>query len=72
MFCRPQMKELLQAGTTLVVDRYSYSGVAFSAAKQVSTAPVYAHDYFNWDKVATGLKIRESQWEKFVMKNKQG
>jgi dTMP kinase len=27
------MQELLDAGTTIVVDRYSYSGVAFSAAK---------------------------------------
>jgi dTMP kinase len=28
------MQELLKAGTTVVVDRYSYSGVAFSAAKE--------------------------------------
>lgn len=27
------MKKLLLEGTTLVVDRYSYSGVAFTAAK---------------------------------------
>lgn len=27
------MEKLLQEGTTLIVDRYSYSGVAFSAAK---------------------------------------
>jgi dTMP kinase len=27
------MEAKLRAGTTLVVDRYSYSGVAFSAAK---------------------------------------
>jgi len=27
------MKKQLSAGTTVVVDRYSYSGVAFSAAK---------------------------------------
>ncbi|EFJ13525.1 hypothetical protein SELMODRAFT_122192 [Selaginella moellendorffii] len=30
---RLQMERKLMAGTTLVVDRYSYSGVAFSAAK---------------------------------------
>ena len=30
------MKELLYDGTTLLVDRYAYSGVAFTAAKQVS------------------------------------
>ena len=28
------MHELLNAGTTIVCDRYSYSGVAFSAAKE--------------------------------------
>ena len=27
------MESKLRAGTTLVVDRYSYSGVAFSSAK---------------------------------------
>ncbi|PKI68360.1 hypothetical protein CRG98_011268 [Punica granatum] len=30
---RSQMEAKLKAGTTLVVDRYSYSGVAFSSAK---------------------------------------
>jgi dTMP kinase len=30
---RALMEAKLRAGTTLVVDRYSYSGVAFSAAK---------------------------------------
>lgn len=30
----PEMTKLLQNGTTLIIDRYSYSGVAFSAAKQ--------------------------------------
>ncbi|XP_076435713.1 thymidylate kinase-like [Babylonia areolata] len=29
----PKMKELLKSGMTLVVDRYSFSGVAFSSAK---------------------------------------
>lgn len=29
-----KMKKLLSEGTTLIVDRYSYSGVAFSAAKR--------------------------------------
>lgn len=27
------MENLLKSGTTLIVDRYSYSGVAYSAAK---------------------------------------
>lgn len=30
---KQKMEKLLQEGTTLIVDRYSYSGVAFSAAK---------------------------------------
>ncbi|XP_062521689.1 thymidylate kinase-like [Corticium candelabrum] len=31
---RPRMQHLLDSGTTLVVDRYAFSGVAFTAAKQ--------------------------------------
>ncbi|XP_048757255.2 thymidylate kinase-like [Ostrea edulis] len=30
----PRMKTLLEEGTTLIVDRYAFSGVAFTAAKQ--------------------------------------
>lgn len=30
---KSDMEQLLAEGTTLIVDRYSYSGVAFSAAK---------------------------------------
>ncbi|EFX67536.1 hypothetical protein DAPPUDRAFT_63855 [Daphnia pulex] len=30
---RPDIKKLLQKGTNVIVDRYSYSGIAFSAAK---------------------------------------
>ncbi|MCL4133828.1 UNVERIFIED_CONTAM: hypothetical protein GTU68_064104 [Idotea baltica] len=30
----PKMKELLKNGTTLIIDRYAYSGVAFSSAKK--------------------------------------
>ncbi len=32
---REAMLAALQAGTTLVVDRYSYSGVVFTSAKQL-------------------------------------
>ncbi|CAG2058597.1 unnamed protein product, partial [Timema podura] len=32
--CQPKMMSLLNAGTTLIVDRYSFSGIAFSAAKE--------------------------------------
>jgi hypothetical protein len=44
------MTELLNSGVTLVVDRYAFSGVAFSAAKPVSLflkiyigIPVWSH-----------------------------
>ncbi|XP_021377738.1 thymidylate kinase-like isoform X2 [Mizuhopecten yessoensis] len=30
---QPRMMELLESGTTLIVDRYAFSGVAFTAAK---------------------------------------
>jgi len=33
---RPKMKAYINKGITLIVDRYVYSGVAFSAAKEVS------------------------------------
>lgn len=32
--CSGSLRKALTSGTTLVVDRYSYSGVAFSAAKE--------------------------------------
>lgn len=32
---RPRIKDKLSNGITLIVDRYSYSGVAFSTAKGV-------------------------------------
>lgn len=35
------IKKDLLAGTTIVVDRYVYSGVAFSAAKVVTTWSVF-------------------------------
>lgn len=38
-FCfRPLIKEKLSQGVTLVVDRYAFSGVAFTSAKEVSAA----------------------------------
>jgi len=39
---RVQMESKLRSGTSLVVDRYSYSGVAFSSAKGLD---------FEWCKV---------------------
>lgn len=36
LYCvRPKVKKLLLDGVTLIVDRYAYSGVVFSAAKKV-------------------------------------
>lgn len=35
---RPLIKEKLNQGVTLVVDRYAFSGVAFTGAKEVSAA----------------------------------
>lgn len=32
---RARMRKLLNGGTTLIVDRYAFSGVAYSAAKDV-------------------------------------
>ena len=32
---RSQMRQAMISGTTLVVDRYAFSGVAFTAAKEV-------------------------------------
>lgn len=34
--CSPEMKQILHSGTSLIVDRYAFSGVAFTAAKKVS------------------------------------
>lgn len=51
--CREAMLAALKSGTTLVVDRYSYSGVVFTSAKQLpgldlSWCKVHMHgDCFN-------------------------
>lgn len=38
MYCsRPRIEKLVSQGTTVVIDRYAFSGVAFSAIKPVST-----------------------------------
>jgi len=33
LFPRPKIKQLLEKGTLVIVDRYAFSGVAFTAAK---------------------------------------
>jgi thymidylate kinase len=43
------MESKLKAGTTLVIDRYSYSGVAFSAAKGLDLGWCKVRAcYLNW------------------------
>lgn len=37
LFFRPLIKAKLNQGVTLVLDRYAFSGVAFTGAKEVST-----------------------------------
>lgn len=37
LFFRPLIKAKLNQGVTLVLDRYAFSGVAFTSAKEVST-----------------------------------
>lgn len=46
------MEAKLKAGVNLIVDRYSYSGVAFSAAKGLD---------IEWCKVRTCLKLFENE-----------
>jgi thymidylate kinase len=41
------MKALISKGVTLVVDRYAYSGIAFSAAKKVSVLYSLLYDSYN-------------------------
>ena len=43
--CAKRMEKMLVSGTTLVVDRYSDSGIAFSAAKVRSKLPPTSIDY---------------------------
>ena len=34
-FFSPKIKQLIQKGTSVIMDRYAFSGVAFTAAKKV-------------------------------------
>ena len=42
------MKKELESGTTLIVDRYAYSGVAFTASKPVSNFSLYCIFLLLW------------------------
>ena len=39
VFPRPRIKQLIERGTMVVMDRYAFSGVAFTAAKEVIDTP---------------------------------
>lgn len=53
--CRSLMENKLKTGTTLIVDRYSYSGVAFSSAKGLD---------IEW------CKVKYLQWFFFLLAKK--
>nr|XP_061790743.1 thymidylate kinase-like isoform X3 [Nerophis lumbriciformis] len=42
----PEMKRKLERGTTLVVDRYAFSGAAFTSAKPVSPAEAASRGHY--------------------------
>ena len=48
--CRQKLVDALLAGTTLVVDRYAYSGAAYTAAQMDSQHAAQALD-LDWCKV---------------------
>jgi len=43
--CRAEMLKHLREGTSLIVDRYAYSGVCYTAAKQVGPHCVYTNAF---------------------------
>ena len=50
--CRDKLEQALMSGTSLVVDRYAYSGAAYTAAKQIA-----GHD-LQWCKVTSAEDSR--------------
>lgn len=53
LFLRPLMKKKLEQGITLVVDRYAFSGAAFTSAKPVSLVPALHTALFHpWEHVS--------------------
>jgi hypothetical protein len=59
VFFRPWIKEKLNQGVTLVVDRYAFSGVAFTSAKEVSVAwpPVRMSGVWTTDLPSSGVWV---------------
>ncbi|XP_017895265.1 PREDICTED: thymidylate kinase isoform X4 [Capra hircus] len=51
---RPLMKEKLSQGITLVVDRYAFSGVAFTSAKELQLAEAAARGEFGRERYESG------------------
>ncbi|XP_010831190.1 PREDICTED: thymidylate kinase isoform X2 [Bison bison bison] len=50
----PLMKEKLSQGVTLVVDRYAFSGVAFTSAKELQLAEAAARGEFGRERYESG------------------
>lgn len=55
--CRSLMESKLKAGTTIIVDRYSYSGVAFSSAKGLDIDWCKVVMYSIYFYIIRGLKL---------------
>ena len=58
------MKQLLMSGVSLVVDRYAFSGVAFTAAKQVTLlpSPGLHTDPLSTNSLPTYTQVASMEW----------
>lgn len=72
MFRRKEMKELIFAGTTLIVDRYSFSGVAFSAAKPVSKFENFSNDSYPSRRVMSNENFLQNMKEDWCWTQERG
>lgn len=66
------MEAKLKGGTTLIVDRYSYSGVAFSSAKGLDIEWCKVKDlarffFFYWPQKKYGYNVRISTTSSFLV-----
>jgi len=60
--CSAAMKRMLLDGTTLIVDRYAFSGVAYSAAKTVRNLPTIL---IHFCKISDGFRVGVSYLDLF-------
>ncbi|EGV95337.1 Thymidylate kinase [Cricetulus griseus] len=58
--CRPLIKAKLNQGVTLVLDRYAFSGVAFTSAKEVVDASKSIEDVHEEIRVLSEDAIRSA------------